>query len=385
MSEAGEVIHFADPDLSSEELEGVAAVLRSPELGHGRVVEAFERAFAARVGRTHAIAVPSGTIGLYLVLRALDIGGGDEVIAAPYAWHQIAWAVPHAGAALALADIDYWTGSLAPDKAAARIGPQTKAILATNVNGHPAAWGPLEALAAEHGLALIEDATESFGSRYADRLVGGFGVCAIFDFASPAAICCGEGGMVVTDDAKLAARLRHFRAHRLEDRHSVVVGAFPALRATMSNLTAALGLVQLMRADDLLVRRKAIEAIYLEEIQSFEGIKPPYVAPEASEVHWFTYTVHLGTRFQKQARDDIVEDLRTAGIAAAAYCRPLHRQPYFMERGLRRGALPVADRISDRAIALPFHAHLTPDQIKFIVKTAKDSSVNVGAGAAIYL
>ena len=384
MSDEDELILFADPDLSADELDGVAAVLRSPELGQGRVVQAFEQAFAERIGRAHAIAVPSGSVGLFLVLRALGIGAGDEVIAAPYSWHHAAWAVPHAGAMLTLSEIDYWMQSIAPDKLAARIGQSTKAIVATNVNGHPAAWGPLEALAAEHGLALIEDATESFGSRYQGRLVGTFGLVSIFDFAAPSAICCGEGGMIVTDDAKLASRLRSYRSHRLEDRASVVVGGFPALRATMSNVTAALGLLQLRRADELLARRKAVEAFYLEEIQSFEGIKPPYLAPEASEVHWFSYTVHLGTRFQKQARDDIVEDLNTAGIEAAAYCRPLHLQPYFKERGLGRGSLPVADRISDRSIALPFHAHLTADQVKFIVKTAKDSSVNVGAGAAIY-
>jgi len=384
MNGPAQFIPLADPDMSAAELDAVAAVLRSPQLGQGRVVEAFEQAFAARVGRAHAVAVSSGTLGLLLVLRALDIGAGDEVIAAPYAWHQLAWAVPHAGATLKLADIDYWTGSIAPDKAAAAVNESSRALLATNVNGHPAAWQALEALATQQGLHLIEDASESFGSRYQGREVGTFGLASIFDFAAPSALCCGEGGMVVTDDSRLAVRLRHLRSHRIEDRQSVVIGTYPALRATMSNISAALGLVQLGRIDAILERRARIAASYLEAIQSFEGIKPPYMAPEVDTVHWFTYGVHLGTRFSKSSRDAIVDDLATADIEAVAYCRPLHLQAYFTERGYRKGALPVTERIVDRSFALPFHGHLNDEQIAFIVQTAKDASINVGAGAAIY-
>jgi perosamine synthetase len=124
---------------------------------------------------------------------------------------------------------------------------------------------------------------------------------------------------------------------------------------------------------------------YLEEIKSFEGIKPPYEAPDVEEVHWFLYTVHLGTRFSLSSCAAIIEDLRTAGVEADLYSHPLYLERYYIDRGWRKGTCLVTEKLGDRAIAMPFHAHLTADQIKFIVKTAKDASVNVGAGAAIYL
>jgi dTDP-4-amino-4,6-dideoxygalactose transaminase len=374
-------IPLSDPDISAAELEAVAAVLRAPRLSQGQVVEQFEQAFADYLGRRYAIAVASGTLGLLLALQAWRIGAGHEVVASPYSWHQIAHAVPLAGATPVFADIDYWSGTVAADKIEACIRPATQAIVATNLNGHPAAWGPLRDIAAKHGLLLIEVSTEAIGSRYLDRPVGSFGDCAIFDFSQPGALVCGEGGMVVTDDADVAARLRMLRNRRLDERFSVVAGATVPWQAGMSELAAALGLAQLARLDEILARRKTVERYYFEHVKSFEGIKDPYVAPEVGEIHWFLYQVHLGTRFTRSSRDAIVDDLHTAGIEAAAWCQPLHRQPAY------RGQPPlfVTEKVADRVLALPLHAHLTEDQVAFIVQTAKDASINVGAGAAIYL
>jgi perosamine synthetase len=374
-------IPLSDPDISAAELDAVAAVLRSPRLSQGTVVEQFEQAFAERHGRRHAVAVASGTLGLLLTLHAYRIGPKQEVIVSPYSWHQIAHAVTLAGATPVFADIDYWSGTLAPDKIEKHLGPATRAIVAGNVNGHPAAWGPLRELAAQRGLVLIEDSTEAIGSTYQGKAVGSFGDCAIFDFSQPGAVVCGEGGMVVTDDADIAARLRMLRNRRVDERFSVVAGATVPFQAGMSDLVAALGLTQLARLDDILARRKTVERYYYEHVKSFEGIKDPYVAPEVDDVHWYLYLVHLGTRFTRSSRDAIVDDLHTAGIEAAAWCQPLHRQPAY------RGAAPlfVTEKVADRVLALPLHAHLTEDQVAFIVQTAKDASINVGAGVAIYL
>jgi dTDP-4-amino-4,6-dideoxygalactose transaminase len=374
-------IPLSDPDISAAELEAVAAVLRSPRLSHGPQVEQFEQEFAAWLGRRHAVAVASGTLGLLLTLHAYRIGPGHQVVVSPYAWHQIAHAVPLAGATPVFADIDYWSGTLAPDKVEQHIGPATQAIVATNVNGHPAAWGPLRELATRRGLLLIEDSTEAIGSRYQDQPVGSFGDCAIFDFSQPGALVCGEGGMVVTDDADIAARLRMLRNRRLDERFSVVAGASLPWQAGMSELAAALGRMQLTRLNEILTRRKTVERYYFEHVKSFEGIKDPYVAPEVGEIHWFLYQVHLGTRFTRSSRDAIVDDLHTAGVEAVAWCQPLHRQPAY--RG--RPALFVTEKVADRVLALPLHAHLSEDQVAFIVQTAKDASINVGAGVAIYL
>jgi dTDP-4-amino-4,6-dideoxygalactose transaminase len=190
---------------------------------------------------------------------------------------------------------------------------------------------------------------------------------------------------LVTDDAEIAAAIRHLRARRLDERTSVVIGAALPYQAAMSEIAAALGLTQLQRIDAILAKRKRVEHWYNQHIQSFEGIKPPYVAPDVDEVHWFLYVVHLGTRFTRSSRNAIVEDLRTEKVQSAAFGHPLHTQRHYLDRGYRRGNFFVTEKVADRAVALPFHTHLTDEQIAFIVSTMKDASVNVGAGAAIYL
>lgn len=375
---------LSDPDISEVELTLVTRALQQPRLSAGTMVGHLEDRFAAYLGRRHAVSVASGTLGTWLVLRALGIGPGSEVIASPHGWHQVAHAATLAGARLVFADINYWSGCLDPARASLQIGPATRAIIAGNVNGHPADWQALRALAQNHGLALIEDSTEAIGSRSRGAQVGSFGDAAVFDFSQPSALCSGEGGMVVTDDDGLATELRYLRGRAWADRRSVSVGARVPLQAAMSEPTAALAAGQLARLPEILQRRRAVEALYLEQMQSFEGIKPPYVAPDVDEVHWMLLLVHLGKRFTASACLQIIDDLATEDIEAALYCQPLHQQFAYRQQGWQRGQFPLTERIADRAIALPFHGHLTPDQVQFIVKTMKDASVNVGAGAAIY-
>jgi dTDP-4-amino-4,6-dideoxygalactose transaminase len=348
------------------------------------VVVEFETAFAEYTGRKHAVAVSSGTLGILLTLRAYGIRSGDEAIASPHSWREATHAITLSGATPRFADIDYWAGTLAPDKAELRITPNTRAIIAGNTNGHPASWGEFRDLADRRGLVLIEDSTEAIGSVYRGARVGSFGDCAVFDFSQPGALTCGEGGMIVTDDDDVASKLRSLRSHRSDERSSVVIGATAPYQATMSDLAAALGLAQLRRIDEILARRKRVERWYFEYVKSFEGIKDPYIAPEVDEIHWFLYLVHLGTRFSRSSRDAIVEDLRTERIEAAPYSRPLHLQRHYFDLGFRRGDYLVAEKVADRAVALPFHAHLDEDQIAFVVGTMKDASINVGAGSAIY-
>jgi perosamine synthetase len=380
-----ESIHLSDPDITSSELDMVEAVLCAPRLSQGRVVEAFEGEFAKWLGREHAVAVSSSTLALWMCLTAWEMKSEDEVIASGHSWHQIARGISLAGAKPVFADIDYWAGTLAPGKAAEKITPGTRAILAGNTNGHPADWKALRALADQHKLKLIEDCSESIASRYDGRMVGTFGDCAIFDFSQPSILCCGEGAMVVTDDSDFAHTLRYLRDRQPEQRYSISISRLLPLNARISEITAALGIAQLKRINEILEHRIQVSDWYLDEIKSFEGIKPPYLAPDVNEVHWFLYTVHLGTRFTQSSCRAIVEDMHTAGVEAEMYSMPLYLERYYLDQGWRKGTCLVTEKVADRAIALPFHAHLTGEQIKFIVKTAKDASVNVGAGAAIYL
>lgn len=379
-----DLITLTDPDISTHELAAVANVLKSSRLSAGPLVERFEAAFAESLGRRYGIAVASGTVGLMVSLRALGIGPGDEVIASAYSWHQIAHAIVLVGATPIFADIDYWSGTLAVDKAEAKITPHTRAIVVGNTNGHPAAWAPFRALAEAHGIKLIEDSTEAIGSRYQGQLIGTFGDLSIFDFSQPSALVCGEGAMIVTDDPDLASELYYHRSRGLAERFSLSITSRVPHQASISDMSAALGLAQLDRLDEILARRKRVESDYSEYIQSFEGIKPPYIAPEVDEVHWMLYVIHLGTRFTRSARNQIVDDLATAEIEVAAYCNPLHLQYFYGTLGYKKGNLFVTEKVADRSLALPFHGHLDEDTVEFIVTTAKDSSINVGAGAAIY-
>ena len=377
-------LRLSQPEGSELELSLVQVVLESAQWSGGALQQRFEAQFAQWAGRSHAVAVSSGTVGTWLLLRALGLGPGDTVLASPYGWHQVAHAVTLSGARVVFADIDYWSGCLDPARAAAQVTPATRALLAGNVNGHPAAWAGLRELAEARGLALIEDSTEAIGSVYRGRVVGSFGDLSVFDFSQPSALCCGEGGMVVTDDAALASELRYLRSRSIGDRRSVSVGSRVPVQASISEVTAALGVAQLTRIDEILARRKEVEASYLAQMLSFEGIKPPYVAPGVEHVNWMVFVVHLGKRFTASACAQIIDDLAEEGIEAVLYCQPLHQQFAYIQQGWQRGQFPLAERIADRAIALPLHGRLQPGQVRFIVQSLKDSSINVGAGAAIY-
>ncbi|HEY8214487.1 MAG TPA: DegT/DnrJ/EryC1/StrS family aminotransferase, partial [Methylocystis sp.] len=275
----GDVIPLSDPDITIGDIAAVEKVLRSSRLSSGPVMEAFEAAFAAYLGRKYAVAAPSGTMGLLLALAAYEIGPGDEVIASPHSFRETVHAIALAGAKPVFADIDYWSGVIASSKIEALITDKTRAIVGSNTNGHPAQWAELREIANRRRLILLEDSTEAIGSKYKGALVGAFGDAAVFDFSQPGPLVCGEGGMVVTDDIDVAVAMRRFRAHRPSERASVVVGSSAPYQSTMSDMSAALGLAQLRRLDEILEKRKLIEHYYFKHIKSFEGIKDPFIAP----------------------------------------------------------------------------------------------------------
>ncbi len=385
MSDNATWIPLSDPDITAAEIEAVSEVLKSPRISSGPKVEEFEAAFAQYMGRRHAIAVGSGTLGALLVLKAYGIGPGDEVIASPHSFRETTHAITLSGAMPVFADIDYWAGTLAPEKAAAKITDKTRAIMVSNTNGHPAPWSEFQDLAKANNLRLIEDSTEAIGSVYRGVKVGSFGDCAVFDFSQPGVLVCGEGGMIVTDDDDIATSIRRHRGRRPQERTSVVIGNTPPYQSGMGDLAAAVGLAQLNGLDRILARRHRAALWYYDYVSSFEGIKPPYIAENVDEVYWFLFVVHLGTRFAKSARDGIIDDMRTEKVEAAPYSQPLHVQPHYFGLGYRKGQFLVTEKVADRAVALPFHGHLTETQIAFIVGTMKDASINVGAGTAIYL
>ncbi len=359
-------------DITPADRERMHVVAREGPALQEAAIAALETRVAAVLGRRHALAFAHAACGLEGLLKAYGIGPGDEVIVSAYSWYEIARSIWQVGATPVFADIDYWSGTLNPEKAAARIGPATRAILAANTNGHPADWEALRAVAGRHGLVLIEDSTEALGCAYDHTPVGRFGDASLFDFRARGPVACGAGGLVVTDDTRLAESLRQGPA-----------GGPHA--DSMSALTAVLLQAQWGRLDATLAARARVSALYARFIRSFEGIKDPYTGPRVTAHHPFTFLVHLGARFSRQARDAIVDDLRADGIEARPYATPLYRDMYCRQKGFSGAGCGITDKIADRGIALPFHAGLGEEDIALIVETLKDASINVGAGSAIYL
>ena len=358
-------------DVTPADRERLHAVARQGPAPQEAAIAALETHVAAALGRRHALAFANAACGLQGILKAYGIGPGDEIIVPAYSWHEIARVIWQVGASPVFADIDYWSGTLNPEKAAARIGPATRAILAANTNGHPADWEALRAVAGRHGLLLIEDSTEALGSAYDGTPVGRFGDASLFDFRARGPVACGAGGLVLTDDTRLVESLRQ--------------GPAGGPHAPMSALTAALLHAQWGRLEAMLAARTRVTALYARYIRSFEGIKDPYTGPRVTAHHPFTFLVHLGARFSRQARDAIVCDLRADGIEARPYATPLYRDIHCRQKGFSGAGCGITDKIADRGIVLPFHAELAEEDIALIVETLKDASINVGAGSAIYL
>ncbi|MCU0606106.1 MAG: DegT/DnrJ/EryC1/StrS family aminotransferase [Candidatus Edwardsbacteria bacterium] len=365
------MIKLADPDITAREIAAVARVLRSGTLSLGPELAAFEGAFAKYVGRKHALAVCSGTAGLHLAVRALGLGPGDEVVTSPYSFIASVNCIRFEGARPVLADIDPGTFNLDPARAARKITRRTKALLPVDIFGLPADFDAFQALCDRHRLAMIEDSCEALGAEYRGRRCGSFGDASVFGFYANKQITTGEGGMVVCDDDALH---RLMAAMRNQGRSSM--GGWLAHRILgynyrMSDLSAALGRVQLSRLPRLLARRQrlagAYRKLFASQLPEFGtlGDRPGMARS------WFVFAVLVPPSLKGARRDGLIKGLQESGIQCAHYFPALHLQPALRDLGHRRGDFPVAEDIADRSLAIPFHHGLTrPDQER-IVRTIR--------------
>ena len=370
-------IPLARPDVTEADIRAVADVLRSGRLGLGPVAPAFERALATCAGTVHAVAVNSGTSALHLIVRGLGIGPGDEVITTPFSFVASTNCILFEGATPVFVDIEPATLCIDPERVQVAITPRTKAILAVDVFGHPADWDALEAIGREHRVLLIEDSAEALGSALDGKPCGGFGAAGVFGFYSNKQITTGEGGAVVTDDADLAEACRSMANQGRGDG-----GWFQHVRLgynyRMDEMSAALGLSQLRRLEDLIAARARVASWYEEALSSIREIEVPRVKPNV-RMSWFVYVVRLADRFSLADRDRILGTLRNRGIGCGDYFQPIHLQPFLRERlGTWPGRYPVTESVGERTIALPFFPRMTVDQVRHVVESLSDAL----AGAA---
>jgi perosamine synthetase len=358
-------IGLSAPWLGEREEELVLATLRSGQLSLGPMVDRFEAALAERVGAPHVAAVSSGTAGLHLCMRLAGVGPGDEVVTTPFSFVASANCALYEGATPVFADIDPRTLNLDPAAVEAAITPRTKAILPVHIFGYPAELDELEAIAARHGLAIVEDACEALGSAYRGRPVGSSGHPAVFAFYPNKQMTTGEGGAVAVASEEEWALLKSLSNQGRSDSGEWLTHARLGYNYRLDDLSAALGVAQLERLDDILTARGEVAARYAELLAGVEGVEAPLGDDAEHRRSWFVYVVKLASGIN---RDGVIGRLAAEGIASKPYLPSIHLQPYYRERfGYREGMLPVSEDASARTLALPFHARLAAEDQQRVV------------------
>jgi perosamine synthetase len=352
-------IPLSAPDITESEIEAVTAVLRSSRLSLGPKLEEFEHSMAQYIQAPHAVAVSSGTAGLHLCIRALDIGEGDEVIVPSFTFIAVANAIRYERATPVFVDIEAATLNLDPAKIEAAITPRTRAILVVHTFGIPANMGAIFEIAERHHLLVVEDACEALGAEYQGRPIGGFGDAAVFAFYPNKQITTGEGGMIVTRSATLASRLRALRNQGRPGSDDWLQHSELGYNYRLSEINCALGIEQLKRIEKILATRANVARGYQNRLQIEALILPPLELPEA-RISWFVYVVRLPPEFNQSQRDAMLQSLMGQGIGCARYFAPIHLQPAYAE--WKNDNLPVTESESARTIALPFFNHLTGEQ-----------------------
>jgi perosamine synthetase len=366
-----EQIPLAKPEIGAREQELVTEVLRSGQLSLGPMGDRFERAFAEWLGVEDAVAVSSGTTGLHLGVRALGWGPDDEVLTSPFSFVASANCLLYEGVRPVFCDVDPLTLNLDASAAADALSERTVGILPVHIFGYPAAMPGLEALASEHDLGLLEDACEALGAIDSEgRLVGARGNLATFAFYANKQMTTGEGGMVVSADAGLAARLRSERNQgRAADMGWLDHGGL-GFNYRLSDIAAALGVAQLERLDAMLADRARVAALYADGLAGLQGVETPIAGRGAEVRSWFVYTVRLGAEID---RDATISRLAERGVASKAYLPCIHLFPHLRELGYREGQFPVAEAASARSLALPFFPAMSESQVARVCEALAES------------
>ncbi len=364
-----EPIAMSGADIDASDVEAVVEVLRSGRLALGPCSVAFEKAVADYVGTSHAVAVSSGTAALHTIVRACGLGAGDEVIVPSFTFAATVNALIYEGVIPVFAEIDPETFNLSPGDVKGKISDRTKAIMAVDVFGHPAGWDALREVSAERELPLIDDACEALGAEYRGSRLGKFGVAAAFAFYPNKQITTGEGGMIVTDDPDLAEAARCLRNQGRPEMSPWLQHERLGFNYRMDEMSAALGLSQMRRIDELLARRQGVASMYRSRLEGLPWVRCPVTAPQVVR-SWFVYVVTLADGLD---RDRLIDALGRRGIPARAYFAPIHLQPYIERRfGCGKGRLPVTEAMAGRTLALPFYAALDEAQVQHVVDTLID-------------
>lgn len=385
-------VPLSRPDITEREIGAVVEVMKSGILSIGKKIEQFEHLVAEYAGLRFGVAVNSGTSALHLIVRAMEIGKGDFMITSPFTFVSSANVALYENAIPVFADIDEKTYNITPEtleealKRYEKTGLKTEkleftsfkpsAFMAIDIFGHPLEWEGIRNVCEKFGIKIIEDSCEALGSAYKNIKTGSFGTAGTFAFYPNKQITTGEGGIIVTDDEKIASLARSMRNQGRGEAGTWLEHVRLGYNYRMDELSAAIGTEQMLRLDEILNSRNDAAKRYGELFKKIPEIETPYVADYVTSMGWFVYVIKL-PEYSDRAR--VMDFLKEKGVQSREYFKPLHIQPYYMESmGYKDGMFPVTEKVAGRTLAIPFFSHISQEQQEYVVDTIKVALEEVG-------
>ena len=384
-------VPLSGPDISQREIDIINEVIATPYLSMGPMIQRFEEAMAGYKGCGHAVGVSSGTAGLHLAVIAAGVGEGDLVITTPFSFVASANCFLYERAIPIFVDIDRGTLNVDPalvcqaavdlmehpERAKRWLPPalrdsqsavgNLKAVLPVHVFGQPADMDLILHGARHYGLAVIEDGCEALGAEYQGRKAGTLGDAAVFGFYPNKQITTGEGGMLVTDNEEWASLFRSLRNQGRDESGAWLHHVRLGYNYRLDELSAALGLAQMERIEELLAKRERVAGWYNERLGRVEGLEIPQMSPLTTRVGWFVYVIRLAPGID---REGVMKRLEEQGIPSRSYFPAIHLQPLYREKfGYREGDFPVTEEVARSTLALPFWGNMTEPEVEYVCST----------------
>lgn len=374
---------FALPDIGKQEIESVCETLKSGWLTTGPKVKRFEEAFAEFVGARHALAVNSATAGLHLSLDALQIGQGDKVLTTIYTFTATAEIIRHMGADPVFVDIERQSLNMDVTRVADRLASDKsiKAIIPVHIGGLACDMSSITLVAEEHGVAVVEDAAHALPTTWNGKTIGSISDLTVFSFYVTKPLATGEGGMVVTDNADYADRIKTMRLHGISrdvfDRYTTEKPSWyyeviaPGFKYNMPDLAAAIGIPQLKKAHDFRERREQIAKRYSKALHDLPLDLP--AVGEPNDLHaWHLYIIRLRLDHISISRDQFIEQMLEHSIGVSVHYIPLHLQPYWRETyRLNPDDFPVAHKTYERVVSLPIYPKMSDSDVERVIAAVR--------------
>jgi perosamine synthetase len=370
-------VPLSSPDIIEKDIEAVMGVMKTRYLSIGPKVVEFEKKMSEYAEVKFAVAVNSGTSALHLIIRGMDIKEGDKVLTTPFSFISSSNCILFEKAEPLFIDIDDKTLNMDAEKTREKLKnlsseelKKIKAILVVDSFGQPADWDNFVEIGEQYNLRLIEDSAEALGAEYKSKMAGSLGDVGVFAFYPNKQITTGEGGILVTNDEKLAKLARSMRSLGRGESGEWLDHERLGYNFRMDELSSALGCSQMERIEEILDKRTKVAEMYGEKLAKIEEVQVPYIAPYITKMSWFVYVIRLDKYIN---RDRVIEYLNQEGVQCKPYFTPIHLQPFYRKMfGFKEGDFPITEDVSGRTIALPFFNNLKEEQIDYVVEKLKE-------------